>query len=634
MLLVVGTLLSCSSSDSKPVRDAGSTDSSQGNPCSPEGAALAELNASALFGATSIPAFDFYLPAADWENLKAHARDEEYVQAQACFEGMAIGVVGLRFKGSFGSLYNCFDSTGKNTCRKLGMKVKFDEYVDGQSFYGLKRLNFQSYRYDESYLRERLSYDLYRAMDIVAPRAAWAVLRVNGEAQGLFGMVEQIDGRFTKDRWPTNGDGNVFKERWPGEVDEAVLAAGLETNKSAADVAAFKAFSTALNAAADTDLRTVLGRYTDLDYVARYMAVDDAVANYDGITTFYSSGADAGNHNFFFYQEAPSKFTIVPWDLESTLSSSSGFGNVPSWQETPADCKTTYPVWGGQSNVIPSGCDRVFRALAADRTSYRAAVRRLLDGPFAEATVVANIDALAAFVQPEVSRDPHGPGVGAFNNSVSYIRKDVAKLRSRLEQLASGKPIVPLELLVGSVNDFEAIDAYGITAGTMELCNVSSTAGVEVNANDPVGGSKTLRITFNFGDETTAYQQWMMYQVPLASPPKDLSSLTGIRMKVRSDEARVMRVDVDSPKNSAATKGVEAGWNVSIDVAARTVTVLFSDAKPPSWAPDPGDSLLAILQTAMGLTFRPQCNHIDASGHLPAGVTDNGFVDIDDIEFF
>jgi spore coat protein H len=632
-------LLACGSGKGTPTVDAGAGAPEAGmpeNPCGPADPSLADKNSAELFAAPNIPTFDLTLPAADWEALKVNARDEQYVPAQGCFQGKSVGLVGLRFKGSYGSLYNCFNAAGQNTCRKLSMKIKFDEYVDKQNFYGLKRLNFQGYHYDASYLKERLAYDLYQAMAIVAPRATWAVLRVNGESQGLFGMVEEIDGRFTKDRWPDNGDANLFKERWPGTTNDAGLVAGLETNQKEGDVAAFKTFSATLNAAADTDLRSVLGRFTDLEYFARYMAVDDAIANFDGITTYYTTSTpdQAGNHNFYFYQQAADKFTIIPWDLESTMSLMSNFGTVPGWQTTPADCTATYLVWGGPLRVIAPGCDRVFRALSSDLTSYRTAAQTLLEGAFAEAAMLAKVDTLAALVRPEAVIDPHGPGVTNFESAVVSLRREIPGLRRRLQQLVSGQPIVPTEITVGAVTDFETADDNGVNTGTSNMANAHSTSGVTVNQTDPIGGNRTLRITFDFGDETAAWQQWMMYRMPLASAPSDLRAFTGIRMKVRSDERRILRLDVDSPKNSKADQGIAVGWNVQVDVAPQTVTVQLADARVPGWAVDPGDSLTAILQTASALIFRPQCNHVDGTGHLPAGVTDNGWVDIDDIEFF
>ena len=42
-------------------------------------------------------------------------------------------------------------------CPRLSMKVEFSECDRQQRFYGLKRLNFHGYRYDDSRIKERLS---------------------------------------------------------------------------------------------------------------------------------------------------------------------------------------------------------------------------------------------------------------------------------------------------------------------------------------------------------------------------------------------------------------------------------------------------------------------------------------------
>jgi len=619
-------------------KDAGSwtDDSGIPNPCGAIDTSLRKTDPAELFGTSAIPTFDLYLPADAWESLKVHARDEQYVQAQACFEHKAIGLVGLRFKGSYGSLYNCFDANGNNTCRKLGMKIKFDEYDPDLRLFGLKRLNFHGYHFDNSYIKEHLSYDLYRTMDIVAPRASFALLRVNDDPQGLFGMVEEVDARFTKNRWPNNGDNNLYKEVWPGNTDDALILSHLQTNTDAADVSAFTGFSQAISAAAPSELRSVLGSFSDLDYWARYMAVDDAIANFDGITTYYTSGSpdQAGNHNFYFYQEAANKFTIIPWDLESTLSLVSNFGNVPYWQTTPADCTQKYLAWGGPLYVIAPGCNRIFQALAADLTSYRAAAQRLLDGPFAEAQMLQNIDTLAAFIRAEATVDLHGPGASAFENAVAFQKQEIPNLRKRLQHLLSGQPTVPLELDVTKVTDFETADDYGISAGTSVMSNGNTTASVELNTTDPIDGAQSLRILFDFGNETTGWQQWMLYRIPLTNAPQDVTKLTGIRLKVRSDQARTVRLDINSPHNSEADQGINKGWDLSVTTASSTLTVLFANARVPSWATDPGDSLTQVLQTVAGLTLQPICNSRDGGGQLPAGVTDNGWVELDDIEFY
>lgn len=57
-------------------------------------------------------------------------------------------------------------------------------------------------------LRERLGYSLYRDMDVLAPRAVHARVYINGEYQGLFVAVEEIDGRFAPNRFPEATSGS------------------------------------------------------------------------------------------------------------------------------------------------------------------------------------------------------------------------------------------------------------------------------------------------------------------------------------------------------------------------------------------------------------------------------------------
>jgi spore coat protein H len=632
------SLLGCGGSGSSQARDGGASDAADVlNPCGTPDPALATADPAALFGATTIPTFDVYLPAESWEWLKVYARDETYVEADACYNGQAIGHVGFRFKGSYGSLYNCFDAAGNNTCRKLPMKIKFDKYVEGQRFHGLKRLDFQGYRYDDSYIKERLSYDLFRAMGIVAPRAAWAKVRVNGQDQGLFGMVEQPDGPFVKERFPATPDNNLYKEVWPGKTTDERMLAGLETNTDTADITDYKAFSDALAATkTDAEARALLGQYMDLDYLARYMAVDDAVANNDGPITYYTNGdpTQAGNHNFFVYEESPTRFTMIPWDLESTLSLSTNYGNVPYWRETTVDCSHPYAVWGGMNQVIAPGCDRLFRALASDATAYKAAVRTLLDTHFTVANMEAALAQHVAFIREAAAADKHGPGADGFEKGVGYVKQDIPRLRARLEHLLSGEPSTPLVISSTSKNDFETADAYGLLSGTSQMCNAHSTTEVQLLTTAPLAGSKSVRIAFSYGNETVAYQQWMSYGVPMDKIPTNAATFTGIRMTVQSNVKRILRLDIDSPKNPGLLKGIRRGWDIIIDTSPKTVEVHFAEATTPSWGGEVDDSLPDILATMSGLYFQPRCEGLSVGGFLPEGTTDTGYVDIDDLEFY
>ena len=68
---------SCAADPAKPQSDA-TTDSAV-SLCSTPDPTLQAGSAAELFAATRVPTFDLYLPKADWEALKVHARDEQFV---------------------------------------------------------------------------------------------------------------------------------------------------------------------------------------------------------------------------------------------------------------------------------------------------------------------------------------------------------------------------------------------------------------------------------------------------------------------------------------------------------------------------------------------------------------------------
>jgi hypothetical protein len=170
----------------------------------------------------------------------------------------------------------------------------------------------------------------------------------------------------------------------------------------------------------------------DPDYLARFLAVEDAFISYDGITYFWTDGTQTGNHNYFVYEESPTRFTLIPWDLDSGFWINPDHV-APHWTVTPADCNLTYAYWDALARA--PGCDRVFRALNSDRSRWRAAARTLLDGPFAVETMVATIDRYTALIGSAARADPTPTFASGFDPTVTWLRGSIPNLRARLETL-------------------------------------------------------------------------------------------------------------------------------------------------------------------------------------------------------
>lgn len=605
------------------------------------GAKAVQDEAAALFGATTVPAFELTLPPEQWESLKAHAVDEQFTEASLSYEGKAIGSVGLRFKGSVGTLKSCFDASGKQTCPKLSMKLKFNEYSPDLRFYGLKRLNLHSMVWDPTKLHDRLAYDMFRELGIETPRSAWANVKVNGASLGLFAMVEQVDGAFAKSRWPEDGEGNVFKEVWPGNTDPNYYTSRLETNETTGTAEAFLQMTAELKAAAPEARTSVLGKWTDLTSLYNYMAVDDAVMDWDGVTAYYTDGSAkaSGNHNYYWYQEpATNQFHLIPWDKDATFTPQGSFAQVPRWNVVPDDCSKLYPVWDGGARVIAPGCTPTFQALASDKGAYQAAVDRLLAGPFAEETVLKNIDRHAAFIEASVGQDPLGPSVAAWKGSVAQLKAIIPVLRTRLAYLREGRAIPPFSVTPTVKNDFEGVEALSLAFGSAPYFNASTRANVLLNTKTPLEGKQDLRIDFAYGNEAIAWQQYINYGIVFAEGTQDISQYQGIRLKIRSDKNRVVRLELNGPAQTAANQGIRLGWTLNVGSDAQDVDVKLLDAGYEPWVAeqnkDPKVPLSAVLTAANGIQLFPQCANRGSTGFMPDGYTDEGYLEVDSLEFY
>ena len=392
-----------------------------------------------MFDELALNTYELTLPEEAWELLQRNARDEEYTEADLSAGGTRLARVGLRFKGSLGTLASCFADDGTRTCDKLSMKLKFDEYLPEQQFHGLKRLVFNSMNWDLSQLRERLAYKLFREMGVIAPRAVHARLVVNGEYLGLFSLVEDVDGRFTDDRF-IGGDGNLYKEQWPDTEDPDLLSVQLETNKMAPDHSVLQQFHSELDAAypgaygdavPTGNLPAVVARYMDIDHLFAYLAVHRTINDWDGVTAFYCVDGQCYNHNYYLYQhEAEPRFTLIPWDLDNTFDLSGPLDDVEGMFEIPADCSVRRPAFG--RTVMPPACDPLFRGLAlSNRARYVAALDRLLGGPFVLDKMESWIEAWQAQLEDAVSDDTNGPGLSEFQAEVEALRDNLSVLRER-----------------------------------------------------------------------------------------------------------------------------------------------------------------------------------------------------------
>ena len=590
-----------------------------------------------VFSDRAIRTYSLEMPEGRWRKLREQALAETWAAANLRVDGVAFGVVGVRFKGATGTLAACFQA-GKPVCAKLPMKLRFDRYDPERRFFGLQRLNFHSMLRDPSEMRERLAYRVFEDAGIAAPRTAWARIAVNGRDLGLFTLVEAIDARFAERRFFFD-DGLLYKEAWPGTTDPDYYEARLRSNRGEPhEHAKMLAFARELADAEPDRLGAVLERWTDPDHLMRYMAVDRLVGNWDGITAWYCDGGACNNHNFYWYAEkARQRLWLIPWDLDNSFRLFDPLFLARDWLAPPQACDERLLAWGNRAIRHPT-CDRLAAALAAvGRERFRPALREVLTRAFDPERLRAQVLAWRALLAPHVARDANGPRSAAWDAEVEALIASLRQLHARGEWLARGEPALPFVLDLARRNDFETTSQASVWHSVEARSNRRSRVAHGLGLGHALSGRADLRFDFELRDDSRSsadrFLQWASLSLPLSGGAAELGGVERVRLRLRADGPRGVRIDVESHRYPSDAAGVRYGWDVAVTSEPRTFTLAVRDLALPAWSQAASVPQGEVLAHATGLSFHPQpVGRLD-SGFFPPGGSDTGVLRIDDVEF-
>jgi hypothetical protein len=589
-----------------------------------------------VFSDRAIRTYSLELPAERWRELRERALAESWAEASLDVDGVPFGPVGVRFKGSTGTLAACFQD-GKPVCTKLSMKVRFDRIDSRRRFFGLQRLNFHSMLRDPSWMRERLAYRVFEDAGVIAPRSAWARITVNGEDLGVFTVVEAIDARFADRRFFFD-DGLLYKEAWPISLDPDYYEQRLRTNRSEPhEHAKMLAFAHELAQAGPDGLARVLERWTDADQLMRFMAVDRLIGNWDGINAWYCDPGACANHNFYWYAERERRrLWLIPWDLDNTFLLFDPLFLARAWRAAPVGCDAR-PRAGGLYPIRHPTCDRLAAALAAlARDRFRPALREVMERAFDPERLRAQILAWRTLLAPQVARDAKGPGPTAWDAEVHALVASLRRLHARGEALVRGDPNGVLVLDLAGRNDFEATSAASLWRSVEARSNRRSRVAHGLGLERALAGRADLRVDFELRDDSRdpedRFLQWASVTLPFAGGAVDLGRIERVRVRLRADSPRTLRIDVESPRYPSDDAGQRYGWEVAVTPAARQVTLAIRDLALPAWSELEPVARDEVLARASGLSFHPQPRGRLASGFFPPGGSDSGALRIVDIE--
>ncbi|VDN47632.1 Spore coat protein CotH [Petrocella atlantisensis] len=140
-----------------------------------------------------------------WSTMLENATAETYIMVDVVINGKEIKNVGIRPKGNSSLSQVARDDTSD----RFSFRLKFDQYIKGQTFMGLDTMVMNNMIGDNSYMKEYLSYDIMAYMEVDTPLYGFTDVSVNGETWGFYLAVELYDDSY-QSRVYGNTSGNLY----------------------------------------------------------------------------------------------------------------------------------------------------------------------------------------------------------------------------------------------------------------------------------------------------------------------------------------------------------------------------------------------------------------------------------------
>lgn len=141
--------------------------------------------AEKIFG-TDIIGINILADESEWQKMLDNAVSEEFIAADVVVNGSVFRNVGIRPKGNSSLTQVAREGGG---CR-YSFRLQFDEYVKGQTCFGLESFVLNNMLGDNTYMKEYVSYGLMEQIGVDAPYFGYADISVNGKGFGFYLAVE------------------------------------------------------------------------------------------------------------------------------------------------------------------------------------------------------------------------------------------------------------------------------------------------------------------------------------------------------------------------------------------------------------------------------------------------------------
>jgi spore coat protein H len=390
---------------------------------------------------TSVQAYELLIPEAA---MREFERDAWAPEQDALFKAGGVTYnVKVRLRGASARYFP-----------KKSWNVSFPK---GVRFEGRTTLNLVAEYADATLLAEKLAYDVLAALRVPAPRAKFVSLTLNGQPQGAFLDIEQVNKAFLEAHDFADDDASIYRAGWKDTEFKTwkVPYQGdwtKKTNEKEPSTALYEVLDV-INHTPEPRFASTLEQHLEVEWLLRSMVMDALMAN----------NYVEDSESYFIHDRVRQRWVYVPWDLNNV--------DARWWHEVPLE-PVNWPIVGHPlfPFTITDGWtqkmyDRrkheypgylpVFSNLGTRvvmnpelRARLEARLNKALDEFFKPEVMHPYIDSLHALVEPHMRQDPY-MSYAKFSAGRVYMRDFVTQRRkvvlSELQRHAARKPDLVIE---------------------------------------------------------------------------------------------------------------------------------------------------------------------------------------------
>ncbi|MHC0037067.1 CotH kinase family protein [Pseudoneobacillus sp. C159] len=275
--------------------------------------------------------------------------------------------------------------------RKFPKKSYNIQFYQPKFYQGAKEIHLNAEYKDRSLIRNKLSFDFFTSIGVLAPKSQHIFLMINGKPEGIYLQLESVDELFFKRRnypvgaifYAVNGDANFsLISDLDSDVKKALdlgyeMKVGTEADSFHLQELIYK-----INTISREEFEKSIQSYVNVNQYLRWLAGVICTQNYDGFVHNYSliRNSDTG------------LFEISPWDYDGTWGRDVN-GKVMEYDYVRID---------GFNTLTARILD-----IPTFKKEYRNLLESILSTEFTTLAMEPKINLLYQTLRPYVEKDPY-----------------------------------------------------------------------------------------------------------------------------------------------------------------------------------------------------------------------------------